>query len=193
MYAGITAASGISAELGIPLTHRGVATSVRFLTGHAQDGGEDALDATVAACGDPNTTLVVYMGLGTLPALTARLAAAGLSTSTPAAAVERGTTAKQRVVHARLQDLAAAVGAAGLRSPTLLVIGEVVALSAGWRRFEASGEGIIEGRVGVRGGSGAGRAGGTAAALEGWGRVAKLAEGDLLGLGEGAREGVRNV
>ena len=59
--AGITAASGISAELGIPLTHRGLATSVRFLTGHARESGEAALDATVAASADPATTLVIYM------------------------------------------------------------------------------------------------------------------------------------
>ena len=68
---GITAASGIAAELGIPLTHRGLATSVRFLTGHARDGNEATaeLDSTIAASADPHTTLVVYMGLSTLPLL----------------------------------------------------------------------------------------------------------------------------
>ena len=45
------------------MTHRGVATSVRFLTGHSREGGEEQLDATMAVVGDPNTTLVVYMGL----------------------------------------------------------------------------------------------------------------------------------
>ncbi|XP_019093310.1 PREDICTED: uncharacterized protein LOC109129502 [Camelina sativa] len=66
--AGITAASGIAAELGIPLTHRGVATSVRFLTGHSRKGGTDPLFVAENAA-DPNTTLVVYVGLGTLPSL----------------------------------------------------------------------------------------------------------------------------
>ena len=96
--AGITAASGICAELGIPLTHRGLATSVRYLTGHAQEGGEAQLDSTMAACADPDTTLVVYMGLATLPALTQNLTAAGLPPGTPAVAVERGTTPQQRTV-----------------------------------------------------------------------------------------------
>ena len=132
--AGITAASGISAELGIPLTHRGVATSVRFLTGHARESGEQALDAAVAAAADPHTTLVIYMGLGTLPSLVAQLGGAGLPLSTPAVAVERGTTPQQRVVFARLADLEQQVGEAGLRSPTLIVIGEVVALAPGWPR-----------------------------------------------------------
>jgi uroporphyrin-III C-methyltransferase len=105
LCAGITAASGISAELGIPLTHRGVATSVAFITGHAREGGEDELDETVTASADKNTTLVVYMGLNTLPALLQRLKAAGLSPDTPAAAVERGTTIHQRAVYATLGEL----------------------------------------------------------------------------------------
>ena len=129
---GITAASGISAELGIPLTHRGLATSVRFLTGHARESGEDALDATVAASADRNTTLVIYMGLGTLPSLVAQLVGAGLPRSTPAAAVERGTTPQQRVVYARLEALEQRVAEAGLCSPTLIMIGEVVALAPDW-------------------------------------------------------------
>jgi len=103
--AGITAASGISAELGIPLTHRGVATGVAFITGHAREGGEDELDDSVAASADPHTTLVVYMGLNTLPALLRRLEAAGLPPDTPAVAVERGTTVHQRAVYATLGRL----------------------------------------------------------------------------------------
>ncbi len=103
--AGITAASGISAELGIPLTHRGLATSVAFITGHAREGGEDELDETVAASADRHTTLVVYMGLNTLPALLERLQDAGLPLDTPTAAVERGTTIHQRAVYATLESL----------------------------------------------------------------------------------------
>lgn len=70
---GITAASGICAELGIPLTHRGVATSVRYLTGHSRDGDEETLAHTTALSGDPHTTLVVYMGLKTFPTLSSEL------------------------------------------------------------------------------------------------------------------------
>ena len=72
-FAGITAGAGICAELGIPMTHRGVATSVRFLTGHARASGEADLDEAVAAAADPHTTLIVYMGLKMLPTLTAQL------------------------------------------------------------------------------------------------------------------------
>ena len=73
-------------------------------------------------------------GLGTLPSLVAQLCGAGLPCSTPAVAVERGTTPQQRIVFACLEDLQRQVAAAGLRSPTLIVIGEVVALAPDWPR-----------------------------------------------------------
>ena len=129
---GLTAAAGICAELSIPMTHRGVATSVRFLTGHAREGGEGQLDDTIAACADPNTTLVVYMGLSTLPSLVQQLQQHGFDLDTPAVAVERGTTEDQRVVFASLRELHAEVTGEKLRSPTLIIIGQVVALSPGW-------------------------------------------------------------
>ncbi|XP_052179971.1 S-adenosyl-L-methionine-dependent uroporphyrinogen III methyltransferase, chloroplastic isoform X2 [Diospyros lotus] len=94
---GITAASGIAAELGIPLTHRGVANSVRFLTGHSRKGGTDPLFVAENAA-DPDSTLVVYMGLSTLPSLAQKLIHHGLPPDTPAAAVERGTTPQQRML-----------------------------------------------------------------------------------------------
>lgn len=128
---GITAASGIAAELGIPLTHRGVANSVRFLTGHSRKGGTDPLflDKHTA---DPESTLVVYMGLATLPALTHKLISDGLPPVTPAAAIERGTTSQQRMVFDELQNLPDKVINAHLVSPTLIMIGNVVALSRYW-------------------------------------------------------------
>ena len=124
---GITSASGIAAELGLPLTHRGVATSLRILTGHLQDGGLGPLDVLA-----PDSTLVVYMGLASLPALVARLPAAGMPADTPVVAVERGTTPQQREVWGRLPTIVAAVAAAGLASPTLLIVGPAVALSPYW-------------------------------------------------------------
>ncbi|MCO5583416.1 hypothetical protein L7F22_037327 [Adiantum nelumboides] len=128
---GITAASGIAAELGIPLTHRGAANSVRFLTGHSRKGGSDPLFIQDQAA-DPDSTLVVYMGLSTLPSLAAKLISSGLPADTPAAAVERGTTAYQRTVFAKLHDLPLEVSVAKLESPTLIFIGRVVALSPSW-------------------------------------------------------------
>ncbi|KAI4333176.1 hypothetical protein L6164_018014 [Bauhinia variegata] len=128
---GITAASGIAAELGIPLTHRGVANSVRFLTGHSRKGGTDPLFVAENAA-DPDSTLVVYMGLSTLPSLAQKLMHHGLSPRTPAAAIERGTTPQQRTVFAELKDLAEEITSAQLVSPTLIIIGKVVALSPFW-------------------------------------------------------------
>ncbi|ERN18189.1 hypothetical protein AMTRI_Chr11g153910 [Amborella trichopoda] len=129
---GITAASGIAAELGIPLTHRGVANSVRFLTGHSRKGGSDPLfiEENAAAL---DTTLIVYMGLSTLPSLALKLICRdGLPPDTPSVAVERGTTPQQRMVFAELKYLVDKVKAAELVSPTLIIIGKVVALSPLW-------------------------------------------------------------
>ncbi|AQK96896.1 urophorphyrin methylase 1 [Zea mays] len=157
---GITSASGIAAELGIPLTHRGVATrfclgsailsrmqqlacllvdflrynllfSVRFLTGHSRNGGTDPLYVAGNAA-DPDTTLVVYMGLSTLASLAPKLMKHGLPPDTPAVAVERGTTPQQRMVFALLKDLVDEVKSADLVSPTLIIIGKVVSLSPFW-------------------------------------------------------------
>lgn len=97
LFAGITAASGISAELGIPLTQRGVANGVKFLTGHSRKGGTDPLFVAENAA-DPDSTLVVYMGLSTFPSLSLKLLHHGLPPYTPAVAVERGTTTQQRMV-----------------------------------------------------------------------------------------------
>ncbi|EXB59948.1 Siroheme synthase [Morus notabilis] len=128
---GITAASGIAAELGIPLTQRGMANSVRFLTGHSRKGGTDPLFVAENAA-DPDTTLVVYMGLSTLPSLALKLMHHGLPSNTPAVAVERGTTPQQRMAFAELKDLAGEIASVELVSPTLIIIGKVVALSPFW-------------------------------------------------------------
>jgi uroporphyrin-III C-methyltransferase/precorrin-2 dehydrogenase/sirohydrochlorin ferrochelatase/uroporphyrin-III C-methyltransferase len=127
---GITAAAGCAAAAGIPLTHRGVASGVRFVTGHGRDDGD--LDLNWASLADPETTLVVYMGLANLPEISARLIAAGLAADTPAAAITAGTTPKQKVCRATLGTLAQVAGAEGLVAPVLIVIGRVVALAESW-------------------------------------------------------------
>ncbi len=123
---GVTAATACSAYAGIPLTHRGVSRGFRVVTGHLLENGE--LDLHWQALADPECTLVVYMGLATLPAIAARLVAAGMPESLPAAAVENGTTRRQRVVRGPLGELPALVAARGLESPTLVIIGHSVAI-----------------------------------------------------------------
>lgn len=131
---GVTAASGCAAAAGIPLTHRGLATGVRFVTGHVSNDGE--LDLDWAGLADPETTLVIYMGLGTLSRLCARLMAEGLPADTPAAAIAEGTTPRQRVCVATLETLAHEVATAGLCAPVLTIVGRVVALETVLRTEE---------------------------------------------------------
>lgn len=120
---GITAASGCAAAAGIPLTHRGFATGVRFLTGHCCTAD---LSLNWSSLADPDTTLVIYMGLANLGPIRDRLIGHGLPGATPAAAIAGGTLAGQRVVRAALASLPERVVEAALEAPVLIVIGRVV-------------------------------------------------------------------
>lgn len=124
---GITAAAGCSAYAGFPLTHRGLASGVRYATGHAQDG--KPLDLDWCGMADADTTLVIYMAIGNLDMICEELRRAGLAETTPAAAVQNGTTARQRRVVATLATLPQAVEAAKLQPPAMIVIGRVVSLA----------------------------------------------------------------
>ena len=123
---GVTAAMGTGASLGLPMTHRGLATGVRLLTAHHRGGKGVELDWSRLA--DSRTTLVFYMGLGTLPEISRNLIAAGLPGDTPAAAVSRGTAPDQRQVIGTLAGLPGAVTGAGLETPVLFVIGRTTDL-----------------------------------------------------------------
>jgi uroporphyrin-III C-methyltransferase len=125
VVSGVTAGIAAAAAIGVPVTHRGVARGVAFVTGHTRDGV--APDWSVLA--KSGLTLVVYMGIATLPDIAAALAAGGMPVDTPAAAVQSGTLAVQRQVVATLGTLADAVKGAGLGSPAIVVIGEVVRLA----------------------------------------------------------------
>jgi len=122
---GITAALGVAAYAGIPLTHRDCAQSCVFATGHLKDG---TMDLDWPALARPRQTIVVYMGLLGLPILCEKLVAHGLSADTPAAVVQHGTTRTQRVVAGTLKTLPDAVASAGFHPPTLIIVGEVVRL-----------------------------------------------------------------
>ncbi|KAA8493546.1 Siroheme synthase [Porphyridium purpureum] len=129
---GITSAAGIGAHLGIPLTHRGIAQGCRFVTGHLKEGLEEALAGLRGGSVNASETLVIYMGLGASAELSHLLVEHGLSPETPVAAVERGTTPEQRVVFCTIHELEQRIQRAALESPTLILVGDVVALSPGW-------------------------------------------------------------
>lgn len=121
---GVTAASGCGAAAGIPLTHRDCAQSCVFVTGHARADG--ALNLHWPSLAQPGQTVVVYMGLGQIGVLCQQLMAHGLPDSWPMAVVYRGTCADQHVVTGTLGDMPQQVQQEGLRSPVLMIIGEVV-------------------------------------------------------------------
>lgn len=122
---GITAASGMSAYTGIPLTHRDHAQACIFVTGHLQD---DSVDLDWPSLARPHQTIVVYMGIAALGEICRQLVAHGLPASTPAAVVRHATLPSQQIVSGTLDNLTAKASAAGMSAPALIVIGDVVAL-----------------------------------------------------------------
>lgn len=124
---GVNAADGCSAYEGVPLTHRGVASSVRFITGHKQKNSKVELDWK--SLSDPDTTLVIYMGLARLQNICEKLIEHGLPSDTPAIAIENGTTCDKRRCFARLDNLFDKTNTMQFKAPTLIIIGKVVSLS----------------------------------------------------------------
>ncbi len=122
---GVTAALAASASAGAPLTHRGSAQAVTFVTGHAAKGGEPDLDW--ASLATANQTVVIYMGLSMAATIAARLMTAGRSGTTPALIVENASRKDERRVVTTLAGLAQA--AATLTGPALLIVGEAMALA----------------------------------------------------------------
>ena len=122
---GVTAAAGVAAYAGIPLTHRDHAHSVVFTTGFLKDGTL-GLDWSLLA--HRGQTLVIYMGVSRLAEICTQLIAHGLAATTPAAVIERGTTHAQRIAKADLATLADEVLRLGIRPPSLTIVGDVVSL-----------------------------------------------------------------
>ncbi len=136
---GVTAAIGCSAYSGIPLTHRDHAQACVFVTAHSRRGPIDLDWATVIR---PDQTVAVYMGLNHIEELTAAFVAHGAAPDLPAAIVDNGTRASQRVVVGTLADLAAKARAAQLRGPTIVIVGTVVRLreKLDWHRRPGAAE-----------------------------------------------------
>jgi uroporphyrin-III C-methyltransferase/precorrin-2 dehydrogenase/sirohydrochlorin ferrochelatase len=132
---GITAALACAAYSGIPLTHRDHAQSVRFVTAHRKDS-LDTVDWRALA--QERQTLAVYMGVAGLEDLRAGLIAHGRSAGTPFALIENGSRPEQRVVLGTLADLPERAHAESVRSPALLILGEVAALAERLHWFGAA-------------------------------------------------------
>ncbi|GAB5380565.1 MAG: hypothetical protein Alis3KO_18960 [Aliiglaciecola sp.] len=122
---GVTAATGASAYAGIPLTDRECAQSVRFVTAHLKKGQSlrrwpQLQSYTV------NETLVIYMGLAALQAITEQLKRIGMPKTTPVAVIDQATLADQQVITGNLGDIARKIASANFEGPSLIIIGEVV-------------------------------------------------------------------
>ena len=131
---GVTAACGVSTYAGIPLTHRDYAQTCLFVTGHLKERPAGSIAPDVVSDLDwpalirPRQTVVIYMGLSGLADICRQLINHGAAPDLPIAIVQDGTIATQKVVTGTLLDLPAKVLASGLRSPCLIIVGEVVRL-----------------------------------------------------------------
>jgi uroporphyrin-III C-methyltransferase len=122
---GITAAQAAAASAGVGLTRRGLASGVRYVTGHCR--GDAPLDLDWAGLADPATTLVVYMGLANMAEIAAGLMAHGMPGDMPVLAVAAATLPRERRLVSRLDAIAHDAAEAGLAAPVLFIIGRVVA------------------------------------------------------------------
>jgi uroporphyrin-III C-methyltransferase/precorrin-2 dehydrogenase/sirohydrochlorin ferrochelatase len=128
---GVTAGIAAAASLQIPLTHRDVSHTVTFLSGHEAGGEEPSFEhLDLAALSGGKNTLLVYMGVSTAGAIAKKLLEAGFSPSLPVIAVENASRDDERRVLATIADLATNPERLGLKSPAVLIFGEVAGLQA---------------------------------------------------------------
>ena len=124
---GITSAIAAPAYAGIPVTHRGVSTSVTIVTGH-EDPTKDTTGTDWEALARAGGTLVILMGAGRIADIAAALVAAGRAPDTPVAAVRWGTRPEQRTVRTTL----ASIASLGVEAPSAIIVGDVAALDFSW-------------------------------------------------------------
>ncbi|AKO64744.1 sirohydrochlorin ferrochelatase [Methylophilales bacterium MBRSG12] len=122
---GITAATGVSAYAGIPLTHRDYSQSCIFITGHEKNG---TLNINWDNLTQENQTIVIYMGLNALPIITQNLIDSGMRKNMPIALVQEGTTDNQKVVVSTISRVNSKILKTDIQSPVIIIIGEVVKL-----------------------------------------------------------------
>ena len=132
---GVTAAVAVPAYAGIPVTHRTMASTVAFVTGH-EDPAKDASALEWPKLATAHGTLVFLMGMKNLPKIVSALLTEGKSPETPVAVIRSGTRATQQAVIGTLRDIVAKTDAAGMEPPAVIVVGEVVRLRAQLNWFE---------------------------------------------------------
>lgn len=145
IVSGVTAGIAAAAAADIPVTHRGLAVSATFLTGHLSketEEGDDSREPNWQALADSRSTLVIYMGLRQLQNISSKLMSCGLSPDTPAAVIENGTTERQKIVRGKLGNIAYKVKQEKLNTPSLIIIGSVVSL-AGEESMESDGFSLL--------------------------------------------------
>ena len=132
---GITAGIAAPAYAGIPVTHRGLSTSVTFVTGH-EDPAKPHTQTNWAALAKSGGTIVLYMGVKTLPSIVDALLKGGMPPETPAAAIQWGTRPGQRTVVATLEKIASKAQEKNIAAPAIVVIGWSVVLRDELNWFE---------------------------------------------------------
>lgn len=125
---GITAAQGAAASTGVPLTHRGLATGLRYVTGHRAK--DEPLELDWASLASPDTTLVVYMGAANMAEIAAQLIAHGLPIDMPVLAVAHATTPREERRASTLARIAADLAVRPMEAPVLFMIGRTAGLYA---------------------------------------------------------------
>lgn len=131
---GVSSAIAVPAYAGIPVTHRDYASLVTIVTGHEQRASSGVDWETLAQLGG---TLVIMMGVGHFSRIAQRLLNGGLAPDTPVAVIQQGTLPQQRMVRGTLMDIVERAERAGIKSPAITIIGDVVNLSDPLAWFEA--------------------------------------------------------
>ncbi len=131
---GITAASGMAASQKLPLTHRDYAREVLYVSGHKKDGPNDSFHTVDCS----QRTLVVYMGLSSLPSIVDQLMQGSNSSEMPAAVIQNATLKDQKMVTGKLSNIASLCLESGIGSPALLVVGHILDYHSRARSLELS-------------------------------------------------------
>lgn len=126
---GVTTATAVPAYFGIPVTHREEASSLHLITAHRKNGVNEPIDYSALTALGSKATLVFFMGIAELDEICSGLIAAGKPPETPAAVLEKGTSARQKKVVATLSDLPQEAAQKHIRTPGLIVVGNVCRLA----------------------------------------------------------------